>query len=154
MSRLGKTIQVACDPEIFGRSEVPMTLPRLPIALRKAPIPILPWSIGKEVDEALAIWYGPKGVPADEIGIGAKIDAANAAEEATFLAAVEKAEEELPSVVPPFGTPEFWAYHRKKKELENKRRAEAGLPPLPTKQEIEAAKKAKADAKAKAKVKE
>ena len=57
-------------------------------------------------------------MPADEVGIGATIDAANAAEESLFAAATAAAEEELPSVVPPYGTPEFWDYHKKKKELE------------------------------------
>jgi hypothetical protein len=59
------------------------------------------------------------------------------------MAEVAAAEEELPSVVPPFGTPEFWDYHRKKKEVENKRRAAEGLPPLPTKKELEAEKEKK-----------
>jgi hypothetical protein len=101
--------------------------------------------VGQEVDEALKVWYTALGkrVPPLERGIGAKIDAASAAEEATFLAEVAAAEEELPSVVPPFGTPEFWDYHRKKKEVENKRRAAEGLPPLPTKKELEAEKEKK-----------
>jgi len=60
----------------------------------------------------------------------------------------ERAEEELPSVVPPFGTPEFWDYHRKKKALENKKRAAEGLPPLPTKKELEAEKEKKRAEKA------
>ena len=41
---------------------------------------------------------------------------------------------------PDFGTPEFWAYHRAKKAAENKRREAEGLPPLPTKKELEAEK--------------
>jgi hypothetical protein len=88
-------------------------------------------------------------VPPEEL-VGAQMDAAEAAESARLEVAVVAAETELPSVVPEFGTPEFWAYHRAKKAAENKRRAEAGLPPLPTKKELEAEKaKRKAEREAK-----
>jgi hypothetical protein len=145
-----KIVWVACDPALFdGATRFPITLYKV----AQKPKPFIPgpvWTLGKEVDEALLEWYTVRGqpVPPDELGIGAVIDAANAAEEATFTAAVEKAEEELPSIVPPFGTPEFWDYHRKKKALENQRRAAAGLPPLPTKKELEAEKEKKRAAKA------
>jgi hypothetical protein len=145
-----KTVWVACDPEMFdGATRFPITLYKDVAPKVKPFIPGPAWTLGKEVDEALLEWYTVRGqpVPPDELGIGAVIDAANAAEEATFTAAVEKAEEELPSIVPPFGTPEFWDYHRKKKALENQRRAAAGLPPLPTKKELEAEKEKKRAAK-------
>jgi hypothetical protein len=55
------------------------------------------WTLGKEVDAALLEWYTARGqpVPPDEVGIGAIIDAANAAEDALFLAAAAAAEEVL-----------------------------------------------------------
>jgi hypothetical protein len=89
-------------------------------------------------------------VPAEEVGIGAVIDAAEAAETGRLETAWAKAEEELPSVAPEYGTPDFWAYHRAKKAAENARRAAEGLPPLPTKKELEAEKaKRKAEREAK-----
>jgi len=148
MSAKQQVIWVACDPTVFdGATQLPISLPRRSVIAVKAKpfIPEPPWTLGKEVDAALLEWYSVRGqpVPADEVGIGAVIDAATAAEEATFAAAAAAAEEELPSVVPPYGTPEFWDYHRKKKQLENKRRAAEGLPPLPTKKELEAEKEKK-----------
>jgi hypothetical protein len=141
-------VWVACDPEVFGgATEIQFTLEE-PISPLEPITPGPPWTVGQEVDDALKVWYAALGkrVPPVERGIGAKIDAANAVEEAVFMAEVAAAEEELPSVVPPFGTPEFWDYYRKKKEVENKRRAAEGLPPLPTKKELEAEKeKKKAD---------
>ena len=148
-----QVVWVACDPVLFdGATQFPITVSKPPIVPPK-PKPIIPgpvWTLGKEVDAALLEWYSVRGqpVPTDEIGIGAVIDAATAVEEATFTTAVEKAQEELPSVVPSYGTPEFWEYHRKKKALENQRRAAAGLPPLPTKKELEAEKEKKRAAKA------
>jgi len=97
-------------------------------------------TLGEQVDEALKEWYSVRGqeIPADEIGIGAIIDAAEAAEANRLESALTTIDET--SVVPEYGTPEFWAYHRAKKLAENKRREEEGLPPLPTKKEIEAEK--------------
>ena len=97
------------------------------------------------MDEALKEWYGARGqpVPADEIGIGVKIDAAEAAEAKRQEAAWAKEAEQLPAEAPAYGTPEFWAYHRAKKAAENARRAAEGLPPLPTKKELEAEKEKK-----------
>ena len=148
MATKQRTLWVACDPEFFdGATQIAISVPKRSVFEPK-PIPFIPgpaWTLGKEVDSAIEEWYAARGqpVPPDEIGIGATIDAANAAEEATFMAAAAAAEEELPSVVPPYGTPEFWEYHRKKKALENKRRAAEGLPPLPTKKELEAEKEKK-----------
>ena len=137
---------VDCDPKIFGgQTKLSIILPKRVIPFKTKSVSGPPWSLGREIDEALTTWYRDRGlsVPADEVGIGSTIDAANAAEETEWVAAVAAAEEELPSVVPPFGTPEFWDYHRKKKALENERRAAAGLPPLPTKKELEAEKEKK-----------
>lgn len=143
MTTPSRTVWVACDREAFeGTTRLPIMLWEASEPKTKPFIPGPSWTLGKEVDEALLEWYTLRGqsVPTDEVGIGATIDAANAAEETLFAAAAAAAEEELPSSVPPYGTPEFWDYHRKKKELENKRRAAEGLPPLPTKKELEAQK--------------
>ena len=152
MPKVGDIVWVACDPAVFdGATQFPITVPRQPVALKQKPISPGPaWTIGREVDDALQKWYAERGeeVPPDEVGIGAVIDAASAAETAAIMESYERAEEELPSVVPPFGTPEFWDYHRKKKALENKKRAAEGLPPLPTKKELEAEKEKKRAEKA------
>ena len=151
MTTKARTIWVACDPETFeGTTKLRVTLYDTVEPKVKPFIPGPAWTLGKEVDAALLEWYTARGepVPPDEVGIGATIDAANATEEGAFMAAAAAAEDELPSVVPAFGTPEFWDYHRKKKALENKRRAAAGLPPLPTKKELEAEKEKKRAAKA------
>ena len=150
------TIYIKCnDPELFGGlTEIPVTLPKRRANIKhKNPYGSVPKpaiTIGEQVDEALKEWYSALGqeVPADEVGIGAVIDAANAAEELRLEAARAKSEETLPSVVPSYGTPEFWEYHRKKKAAENARRAAEGLPPLPTKKEIEAEQAKKRAAKA------
>ena len=148
-----KVVHYECDPALFdGQTQFAFTIPPTRINILKPFKFVCPPSLGQEVDELLKEWYGARGqpVPRAEVGIGALIDTANKAEEATFTAAVAAAEEELPSVAPSYGTPEFWDYHRKKKALENKRRADAGLPPLPTKKELEAEKeKRKAEREAK-----
>jgi hypothetical protein len=138
-----KVFEYDCDPTMFdGKTKFPVTFfaPKITIVppFQYKPAP----TIGQEVDELIQEWYKARGqkIPDDEIGIGSKIDAATSAEEARITASYQKAEDELPSVAPSYGTPEFWEYHRKKKALENKRRADAGLPPLPTKKELEAEK--------------
>lgn len=111
-------------------------------------------TLGEEVEQAVLEWYGRRGqtVPADEVGIGAKVDqwereAEKEREKAR--AAAEAAEEAAPSgEKPEFGTPAFWAWARKRKAEKDAERAAKGLPPLPTKREKEAAKAAKAAAKA------
>jgi hypothetical protein len=151
-----KVVYFPCNPETFdGMTAFPVTLPAKKAMIRSkiyGSAPRFPASLGAEVDEALKEWYGARGlpVPAEEVGIGAVIDAAEAAETGRIEAAWAKAEEEMPSVVPEYGTPEFWAYHRAKKAAENARRAAEGLPPLPTKKELEAEKaKRKAEREAK-----
>jgi hypothetical protein len=140
-------IYIKCDPAAFGGlTEIPVTLPKRRANIKHknpyGPVPKPAITLGEQVDEALKEWYSARGqeVPADEVGIGAVIDAAEAAEAKKMEAAWAKAEETLPSVVPEYGTPEFWAYHRAKKATENKRREAEGLPPLPTKKELEAEK--------------
>ena len=151
-----KVLFFPCNPETFnGITEYPVTLPAKKAFIRSkiyGPAPRFPATLGAEVDEALKEWYESRGlsVPAEEVGIGAVIDAAEKAEAGRLEAAWAKAEEELPSVAPEYGTPEFWAYHRAKKAAENARRAAEGLPPLPTKKELEAEKaKRKAEREAK-----
>ena len=104
------------------------------------------------MDDAIREWYAALGspVPENEIGIGELMAAIDKAEEDRVEAARTKAEEEVPSAVPSYGTPEFWAYHRAKKAAENKRREEAGLPSVDEEKAQKAAAKAtKAAAKAK-----
>lgn len=150
-------VYLACDPAVFGFSQMPVTLPGARANIKMKGVPLkMPMTIGEEIDEALKEWYTTRGlpVPEDEVGIGAVIDAASAAEMKKFVEAHQKGEEEMPSVVPAYGTPEFWDYHRKKKAAENARRAAEGLPPLPTKKELEAekaARKAEREAKKAAK---
>ena len=135
-----------------------------------------PETIGEEVEALLEEWYAWKGLPMapEDIGIGAKIDAA----EATYRAEEERwyrvsigeepavplapGEEEtleakaarlkaLVGAKPDFGSDEFWAWARRKRNAENAERAAAGLPPLPTAKEKAAAKAARAEEKAAAK---
>jgi len=150
-------IYLPCNPEVFdGLTQFPVTIPakkaNIKIKNPYGPPPKYPATLGEEVEEALKEWYGSRGlaVPPEELGIGAIIDAAERAEGDHIAVARAKAEEEAPSVVPEYGTPEFWAYHRAKKAAENARRAAEGLPPLPTKKELEAEKaKKKAEREAK-----
>jgi len=127
------TIRFKCA----GGTELTATLPKRRCALknRTPPVPRYAITLGEQVDEAVAEWYAALGVPvpADEVGLGSSIDAAEATIEAITIV-------EIIQVVPEYGTAEFWAYHRAKKAAENARRAAEGLPPLPTKKEIEAEK--------------
>jgi hypothetical protein len=131
-------------------TELTMTPLKRRCALKhKTSVPRYAITLGEQVDEAIAEWYAALGlpVPADEVGLGPSIDAA----EAVIAAADEAVDVAEPIVVvPEYGTPEFWAYHRAKKAAENARRAAEGLPPLPTKKEIEA-EKAKKSAEREAK---
>jgi hypothetical protein len=128
-------------------------------------IPITP---GEEVDAMLAEWYGSRGlpVPPEELSAGADYDkqlaeewkemdrmaalAAGETVEVTDEATgeVKKLEPAGPGPKPEFGTPEFWAWARRKRAFDNAERAKQGLPPLPTAKEKEAAKAARAAAKA------
>lgn len=113
-----------------------------------------PETLGQEVEQLIAEWYGCQGleVPSEHDGIGAKIDEAEREyrrQEEQAVIEAEKAIESAPAGdKPEFGTPEFWAWARKRKAEKNAERAEQGLPPLPTKKEKDAAKAAKAAEKA------
>jgi hypothetical protein len=152
MSRKEQIFHFPCNPATFGGDTTfQVTVPRQAIYIKPKIKVGTPFSVGYEVDRLVREWYTERGqpVPPEEL-VGAELDAAEATESARIEVAVVAAETELPSVVPEFGTPEFWAYHRAKKAAENKRRAEAGLPPLPTKKELEAEKaKRKAEREAK-----
>ena len=142
MSKKEQIIHVPCNPLFFnGDTTFPITIPKQRIYVKPKPAVSIPVTLGSEVDRLVKEWYAARGeVPPPEDLVGAEIDAAESAENGRIEASRAAAEEEVPSVVPEFGTPAFWAYHRAKKAAENKRRAEAGLPPLPTKKELEAEK--------------
>jgi len=143
-------VEYACNPDVFdGATKIQVTLvkKRCNIKPRVAVLPLarkIAYTIGEQVDEALYEWYLALGqpVPADEVGIGAKMDIANAEAEAEAEAALNKAQ--AVSEKPEFGTSAFWAWARAQKAQKNKELAEQGLPPLPTKKEKEAAKAVKA----------
>lgn len=107
-----------------------------------------PMTIGEEVDQAVEEWYGRLGIPVppDEKGIGKLIDkqdrVANELEEKQVEEDRTQQEESGAGPKPDFGTPEFWAWARKRKMEKDAERAAQGLPPLPTAKE-------KAEAKAK-----
>ena len=138
---MSRVIEITCNPEIFGTKTIPITLYRKKFNILPKPKPFKTMTFGDEVDALVKEWYAERGLPVPpEDLVGAQIDAANAEQEKAYEEARAKAEEEVPSVVPEYGTPEFWAYHRAKKAAENKRREAEGLPPLPTKKELEAEK--------------
>ncbi len=114
----------------------------------------IPTTLGEEVDAALAEWYGTRGlpVPPEEVGLGAIIDAEEREKfrkelEGAVVAAAAAASATAAGPKPEFGTPEFWAWARKRKLEKDAERAAKGLPPEPTKAEKAAAKAAKAAAK-------
>jgi len=162
-----KRRMLECDPEYFGgKREIEVNVPReseieVNLSRRLSNIRIsapaystihVPVTIAEQVDDAIKEWYAALGspVPENEIGIGEIMAAIDRAEEKRIEEARAKSEEEVPALVPSYGTPEFWAYHRAKKAAENKRRAETGLPSLDEeKAQKEAAKAAKKAAKAK-----
>jgi hypothetical protein len=108
----------------------------------------VPKTIGDEVEWLVTQWYASNGqtIPADEVGIGAKVDAMERARfDAEFQIVRETPKEVFEEdVKPEFGTPAFWAWTWKQKAKKNAERAAQGLPPLPTKKEAEAAKAQKA----------
>jgi hypothetical protein len=124
----------------------------------------IPITLGEEIDALIAEWYGSRGlpIPPEEMGCGAEAERQRAAEwaeldRASALAAGEtvvvtdevtgeekKLEPVGPGPKPEFGTPEFWAWTRRKRAFDNAERAKQGLPPLPTAKEKADAKEAKA----------
>jgi hypothetical protein len=127
----------------------------------------IPITLGEEIDAALAEWYGSRGlpIPPEELGAGTEADRQKEEEwkelmRAAALAAGEtvtvtdeatgeekKLEPVGPGPKPEFGTPEFWAWARRKRAFDNAERAKEGLPPLPTAKEKAAAKEARAAAR-------
>jgi hypothetical protein len=152
MSRQATILYFDCDPEVMcGDTQIQVTLPKKKIYIRPALKEAIPVTLGSEVDAALKEWYETRGlpIPPEELGLGAQIDAANEAEGARLTEAQAKWEKEhVSSEKPEFGTPAFWAWARAQRAQKNKERADAGLPPLPTAKEKEAAKVARAAAKA------
>ena len=151
MNKQDTIIQIPCNPETFGQSSFPLTIQRKKFFIRPKSKPVKAVTLGSEVDRLVTEWYTFRGLPVPpEDLVGCEIDAAEAAEAARLDAAWAKAQEGVPTSVPDYGTPEFWAYHRAKKAAENAKRATDGLPPLPTKKELEAEKsKKKAEREAK-----
>ncbi len=115
----------------------------------------IPKTVGDEVEWLVTQWYASLGqpIPAEEVGIGAKIDAMERARFDTEFQVVRDTPKEVfeEDVKPEFGTPAFWAWTYRQKAKKNAERAAQGLPPLPTKKEAEAAKAQKAKERAAAK---
>lgn len=119
----------------------------------------IPTTLGQEVQAALEEWYHTRGeqLPEEYVGFGTKIDA----EEQTKLKAEMDAQyppepapgEEASTAPKPlgpkpeFGTPEFWKWAAARRKQIDAERAAAGLPPLPTKKEKEAAKQSRIEAR-------
>lgn len=99
-----------------------------------------------EVEQGVKDWYAALGQP---------VPAADLA----FMAAMKGIPAEVPvevapvivDDVPPHGTPEFWAWCRRRRAATNAERAAKGLPPLPTTAQKKKAAAEKAAAKAAAK---
>jgi hypothetical protein len=108
----------------------------------------VPKTVGDEVEWLVTQWYTSlhQPIPAEEVGIGAKIDAMERARFDTEFQVVRDTPKEVfeEDVKPEFGTPAFWAWTYRQKAKKNAERAAQGLPPLPTKKEAEAAKAQKA----------
>jgi hypothetical protein len=108
----------------------------------------VPKTVGDEVEWLVTQWYASIGqpIPADEVGIGAKLDALEREKFDKEFQIVRETPKEVfeEDVKPEFGTPAFWAWTWKQKAKKNAERAAQGLPPLPTKKEAEAAKAQKA----------
>ena len=149
MASKKNVVYYPCNPLVFGVSEYPVTLPtkRCQVKKPKGEVFKIAVTFGEQVEENLRDWYAALGepMPAEYIGIGAVTDTAVAAETAATTIAVAAWEEEhVLDVKPEFGTQAFWAWARAQRAQKNKELAAQGLPPLPTKKELEAAKAAKA----------
>jgi hypothetical protein len=131
------------------------------------PLGWAPATLGEEVDMLVKEWYHTRGehVPAAYEGIREAVDRQRAEElkELDRQAALSRGETVTetdqetgevkivapvgPGPKPEFGTPEFWAWARRKRAFDNAERAKQGLPPLPTAKEKAAAKEARRVAK-------
>ena len=118
-----------------------------------------PRTKGEEVDQLVMEWYSRLGqaVPPGEL-IGNELDEMDRKVWSGFQCTqttdgewggepTKSPEDEL-GPRPEYGSKEFFGWWRKKTAMENAARAAQGLPPLPTKKEIEAEKVKKAAAKA------
>jgi len=120
----------------FRNSEETVQVTLFKKIFRKKSVPRFDLEEPDEVEQGVRDWYAALGQP---------VPAADMA----FMAAmkglpVEEPVEVAPVIVdemPPHGTPEFWAWCRRRRAAANAERAAKGLPPLPT-----AAQKAKAAA--------
>ena len=103
-----------------------------------------------EVEQGVRDWYAALGVPVPEADLAfmreMKIAEAKAAE--AEAKAAETQVTQVPEEMPPHGTPEFWAWCRRRTAAKNAERAAAGLPPLPTAAEKRKAAEKKAAEKA------
>lgn len=119
-------------------------------------------SMGEELNYLVRNWYLSNGLPIDESQlIGEEVEKSERDYWLNVLDTIaEKGEEQkqsahvhTPSITekPEFGTPEFWKWARQQREAKNAERAAQGLPPLPTKKELEAEKAKKAAEKEAAK---
>lgn len=122
-----------------------------------------PRTRGEEIDQLVMEWYARQGLPVSEDQlIGKQLDEEDHRMWSLFLGLhnsdsaggggggeerQQTPEEEL-GPRPEYGSKEFFIWWRKKTAMENAARAAQGLPPLPTKKEIEAEKAKKAAAKA------
>ena len=136
------------------------TLKKRPVIMKKPTVPI---TLGQEVDYLVEEWYKALGqpVPEDERNLAHIIDKQQEDEwkelmKHSKLAAGEVVHDEDGNAMAPiasgqkpeFGTPEFWAWARRRKAEKDAERAAQGLAPLPTKKEKEAAAAAAKVAKA------
>lgn len=91
-----------------------------------------------EVEQGVRDWYAARGVavPEADLIFMREMKAADAEAVASAEAVAEKAVASAaavaPEEMPPHGTPEFWAWCRRRTAAKNAERAAAGLPPLPT----------------------
>lgn len=82
----------------------------------------IPITLGEEVEQAMTEWYACRGLPLpkEDEGIGARIDAEQRAifekEWKEYDDVLKKQEEAPAGEKPEFGTPEFWAWARKRKK--------------------------------------
>lgn len=116
-----------------------------------------PQTNGEMVDQLVMEWYSRLGqaVPPGEL-IGKELDEMDGKAWSGFLDTqttdewggepIKSPEDEL-GPRPEYGSKEFFGWWRKKTAMENAARAAQGLPPLPTKKEVEAEKAKKAAAK-------
>lgn len=113
----------------------------------------IPITLGDEVQAALEEWYRARGepLPAEYVGFGATVDAEERARDKALIDALYPPEPApgAPAAPKPlgpkpeFGTPEFWRWTALRRKQIDAERAAAGLPPLPTKKEKEAAKQSR-----------